>query len=318
VPVLPGTPEGVRDLDEARRIARKIEYPVLIKADAGGGGKGMRLVASEAEMASAFETARSEAASAFGDPSVYIEKAVERPRHIEIQVFADAHGNTVHLGERECSIQRRHQKVIEESPSPLFAKYPDLRPRMGQAALKIARAAGYVNAGTVEFLVGGYGNFYFLEMNTRLQVEHPVTELVTGLDLVQWQVRIADGERLPLKQSEVRWHGHAIETRIYAEDPEANFFPSPGTITGMSLPSGPGIRLDPGVYSGWTVPMDYDPLLAKLTVWGETRDQAIGRLIRALRESHIGGIVTNSGTKRRSLSAQLQLPLTGFAMAARA
>jgi acetyl-CoA carboxylase biotin carboxylase subunit len=293
VPVLAGTEEGVSDPEEARRIAAWIEYPVLIKADAGGGGKGMRRVDTEEQLDAALREASSEAERSFKSGKVYIEKFLEQPRHVEIQVIGDRHGNLIHLGERECSIQRRHQKIIEETPSPLFDRYPDLRPRMGEAALRVARAAGYYNAGTVEFLVGSYGNFYFLEMNTRLQVEHPVTELVTGLDLVQWQIRIAAGEKLPLRQRDIRWRGSAIECRLYAEDPEQNFFPSPGTITSLSLPSGPGIRVDPGVYAGWTVPMEYDPLLAKLTVWAETRTQAIGRLRRALNESNVGGIATN-------------------------
>jgi acetyl-CoA carboxylase, biotin carboxylase subunit len=266
---------------------------VLIKADAGGGGKGMRRVDSPAELEAALRDAASEAERAFRSAVVYIEKFLERPRHIEIQILGDQHGHMIHLGERECSVQRRHQKVIEESPSPLSEQYPDLRTRMGEAALRIARAAGYHNAGTVEFLVGPQGSFYFLEMNTRLQVEHPVTEFVTGLDLVHWQLRIAAGERLTVEQSEVRWRGSAIECRLYAEDPEQDFFPSPGEITSLSLPSGPGIRVDSGVYRGWTVPMDYDPLLAKLTVWAETREAAVRRAIRAIDECHVGGIATN-------------------------
>jgi acetyl-CoA carboxylase, biotin carboxylase subunit len=293
VPVLPGTPGGVTDPAEARRIAEEIGYPVLIKADAGGGGKGMRRVDSPAELEAALRDAASEAERAFRSAVVYIEKFLERPRHIEIQILGDQHGHMIHLGERECSVQRRHQKVIEESPSPLSEQYPDLRTRMGEAALRIARAAGYHNAGTVEFLVGPQGSFYFLEMNTRLQVEHPVTEFVTGLDLVHWQLRIAAGERLTVEQSEVRWRGSAIECRLYAEDPEQDFFPSPGEITSLSLPSGPGIRVDSGVYRGWTVPMDYDPLLAKLTVWAETREAAVRRAIRAIDECHVGGIATN-------------------------
>jgi acetyl-CoA carboxylase biotin carboxylase subunit len=293
VPVLPGTQEGISDPGEARRIAADIGYPVLIKAEAGGGGKGMRRVDTPRELDSALRDAASEAERSFRSASVYLEKYLERPRHVEIQVLGDQAGNLIHLGERECSVQRRHQKVIEESPSPVFDTYPDLRPRMGQAAVEAARAAGYHNAGTVEFLVGPHGNFYFLEMNTRLQVEHPVTELVTGLDLVCWQIRIAAGENLSIRQSDVTWRGSAIECRLYAEDPEQDFFPSPGKITSLALPSGPGVRVDAGVYPGWTVPMDYDPLLAKLTVWGENRQIAIDRLLRALQECHVGGIATN-------------------------
>ena len=301
VPVLPGT-DGVSDLGEARRIAAQIGYPVLIKAESGGGGKGMRRVNTPEELEAALRDAASEAERSFRSASVYIEKLLERPRHIEVQVMGDRHGNLIHLGERECSIQRRHQKVIEESPSPLFDKFPDLRPRMGEAAIRAARAAGYYNAGTVEFLVGPHGNFYFLEMNTRLQVEHPVTELVTGIDLVYLQLRVAAGEPLPLTQHDVRWRGSAIECRLYAEDPEQNFFPSPGKITSLALPSGPGVRLDSGVYPGWTVPMDYDPLLAKLTVFGESRQEAIARLQRALSECHIGGIATNVSFFREILA----------------
>jgi acetyl-CoA carboxylase biotin carboxylase subunit len=295
VPTLPGTPEGVNDPAEARHIAAEIGYPVLIKAAAGGGGKGMRRVDDPSELDAALRDAASEAERSFRSASVYIEKYLERPRHVEIQVLGDESGHVIHLGERECSIQRRHQKVIEESPSPLFDIYPDLRPRMGAAATEVARAAGYHNAGTVEFLVGLHGNFYFLEMNTRLQVEHPVTELVTGLDLVCWQIRIAAGEALNIRQQDVRWRGSAIECRLYAEDPDQNFFPSPGRIHSLALPSGPAVRIDSGVYQGWSVPMDYDPLLAKLTVWAETRPEAIDRLQRALQECHVGGIASNIG-----------------------
>ncbi len=292
-PVVPGTERGIQDLDEARRTASQIGYPVLLKAAAGGGGKGMRRVATEPELESAMRGAASEAERAFGSAEVYLEKLIERPRHIEIQVLGDEHGHIIHLGERECSIQRRHQKVVEESPSPLVLANPELRHRIGEAALKIARAANYSNAGTLEFLADQQGNFYFLEMNTRLQVEHPVTEWVTGLDLVRWQIRIAAGERLTLQQSDVRWHGSAIECRIYAEDPENNFFPCPGRIEQYAEPAGPGVRVDGGVYSGFTVPIDYDPLLAKLAVWGETREASIDRLRRALSEYRVLGITTN-------------------------
>ena len=292
-PVVPGTEQGIRDYDEARATAASIGYPVLLKAAAGGGGKGMRRVDNESELAAAIRGASSEAERAFGSGEVYLEKFIERPRHIEVQVLGDEHGHIIHLGERECSIQRRHQKVVEESPSPLVLAKPELRERIGQAALQIARAAKYSNAGTLEFLADQTGNFYFLEMNTRLQVEHPVTEWVTGLDLVQWQIRIAAGERLTLQQSDVEWEGSAIECRVYAEDPDNNYFPSPGEITFYSEPSGPGVRVDGGVYTGWTVPIEYDPLLAKLTVWAQNRTTAIARMRRALSEYRVLGITTN-------------------------
>jgi acetyl-CoA carboxylase, biotin carboxylase subunit len=301
VPVVPGTAEGVSDPAEARRIAREIGFPVIVKAAAGGGGKGMRRVDKDADLESALRDAASEAERAFKSSEVYIEKYVVQPRHIEIQVLGDQHGNLIHLGERECSVQRRHQKVIEECPSPLMSIDPDLRRRMGEAAVKAARAAGYYNAGTVEFLVDADRNFYFLEMNTRLQVEHPVTELVTGLDLVQWQLRIAAGERLTWRQEDIRWEGAAVECRLYAEDPDNSFFPSPGRITALEVPSGPGVRLDSGVYPGWVVPMDYDPLLAKLCAWADSRDAAIDRMQRALGETRIAGIRTNIAFFRRLL-----------------
>ncbi len=293
VPTVPGTSEAVSDPSIARKIAQDIGYPVMIKAAAGGGGKGMRRVDEEASLEAALRDAASESQRAFNSGEVYIEKFLTDPRHIEIQVLGDRHGHMIHLGERECSVQRRHQKVIEECPSPLMANDPDLRYRMGEAAVRAAQAAGYFNAGTVEFLVDSNRNFYFLEMNTRLQVEHPVTELVTALDLVHWQLRIAAGEPLTIQQQQVRWTGAALECRIYAEDPENQFFPSPGKITALRVPSGPGIRLDSGVYPGWTVPIDYDPLLAKLAVWAGTREQAIACMLRALDELSIGGIKTN-------------------------
>jgi acetyl-CoA carboxylase biotin carboxylase subunit len=292
-PVVPGTEAAIRTLDQARATAHSLGYPVLLKAAAGGGGKGMRRVDREEDLESAIRDASSEAARSFHNDEVYLEKLVIEPRHIEIQVLGDHHGHMIHLGERECSIQRRHQKVIEECPSPLMAIDPALRDRMGEAAVKVARAAGYANAGTVEFLVDRDRNFYFLEMNTRLQVEHPVTELVTGLDLVSWQLKIAAGERLTIEQSDVRWSGCAIECRVYAEDPENNFLPYPGKITKLIEPSGPGIRLDSGVYEGWTVPFDYDPLLAKLVAWAPDRNAALNRLKRALQEHKVGGIATN-------------------------
>jgi acetyl-CoA carboxylase biotin carboxylase subunit len=292
-PVVPGTEHGIREYNEARQTAAAIGYPVLLKAAAGGGGKGMRRVNSETELESAMRGAASEAERAFGSGEVYLEKLIERARHIEVQVLGDEDGHLIHLGERECSIQRRHQKVVEESPSPLVLANPDLRERIGQAALRIARAANYSNAGTLEFLADQQGNFYFLEMNTRLQVEHPVTEWVTGIDLVRWQIRIAAGERLTIKQQDIKWNGSAIECRVYAEDPDNNFFPSPGTIAQYVEPAGPGVRVDAGVYAGWTVPIDYDPLLAKLAVWSETRASAIDRMRRAIGEYRIVGITTN-------------------------
>jgi acetyl-CoA carboxylase biotin carboxylase subunit len=251
------------------------------------------------ELPAAFATASSEAERSFGSGEVYLEKLIERPRHIEVQVMADAHGHCLYLGERECSVQRRHQKVIEEAPSPVVD--PDLRQRMGEAAVRLALSAGYVNAGTVEFLVDDDRNFYFLEMNTRLQVEHPVTELITGLDLVEMQIRVAMGEPLRLRQQDIFLRGHAIECRIYAEDPENNFMPSPGKITRFLQPAGPGVREDCGVYEGWTVPLDYDPMLSKLITYGATREMAIDRMLRALDEYTIGGIRNNIALFRRIL-----------------
>jgi acetyl-CoA carboxylase biotin carboxylase subunit len=292
VPMVPGVQDPIENLEDAARIAREIGYPVLLKAVAGGGGKGMRLVASRAELASAWRDATSEALNAFGDARIYLERYLERPRHIEIQLFADAHGHVVHLGERECSVQRRHQKVIEESPSPFVTS--ELRREMGAAAVKLAREAGYTNAGTVEFLVDAARNFYFLEVNTRLQVEHPVTEMVTGIDLVKLQISVAAGEALPFSQDDVALSGHAVECRLYAEDPANNFFPSPGAILSRRIPLGPGIRLDDGVYEGFTVPTEYDPLLGKLIGWGRDRGEAISRLQRALAEYTVTGIRTNA------------------------
>lgn len=291
VPIVPGTVEPLNSLDEAREVAEQFGYPVMLKASAGGGGKGMRLVNSLDELRSGLDSAQSEAASAFGDSSVYLEKAIVRPRHIEIQIFADTHGNVVHLGERECSIQRRHQKVIEECPSPI--NDPGMRDRMGTAAVSLARAVNYVGAGTVEFLVAdATREFYFLEMNTRLQVEHPVTELVTGIDLVREQITVAAGAPLSFKQDDVGWHGHAIECRVYAEDPDNSFFPSPGRITYLKVPCGPGIRDDSGVEANSEVSIYYDPLISKLAAWGRTRDEAIDRLRRALDEYEVAGIKT--------------------------
>lgn len=301
-PVVPGTDRALSGWEEARAAANTLGYPVLLKASAGGGGKGMRRVDGESEMRSALRDAASEAGRAFGNSEVYVEKLVEEPRHIEIQILGDHHGHLIHLGERECSIQRRHQKVIEECPSPFMAAHPDLREKMGQAALKVARAAGYTNAGTVEFLVDRDANFYFLETNTRLQVEHPVTELATGLDLVEWQLKIAAGEHLTLRQEDIAWRGSAIECRIYAEDPDHEFMPSPGRIVHLSEPSGPGIRLDSGIFEGWDVPLEYDPLLAKLAVWGATRDAAVRRLERALSEYVLTGVRNNIAFFREVLA----------------
>ena len=286
-PIVPGSS------GDPSAFAREFGFPVMLKAVAGGGGKGMRRVDRMEDLAPACEAASSEALRAFGDGTIYVEKLIERARHIEIQVLGDQHGNLIHLGERECSVQRRHQKVIEESPSPLVARTPGMRERMGEAAIRAARAAGYYNAGTVEFLAEESGGFYFLEMNTRLQVEHPVTELVTGFDLVRLQVEIAAGGRLPFGQDEVSLRGSAIECRIYAENPADNFFPSPGRIVQLAEPAGPGVRVDSGIYPGWTVPIEYDPMLAKLIAWTGSREQTIERLLRALGEYHVGGIETN-------------------------
>jgi acetyl-CoA carboxylase, biotin carboxylase subunit len=300
VPTVPGINEPIEKPAEAQALAHRMGYPVLLKAVAGGGGKGMRLVSSNAEFDSAFRDASSEAMNAFGDDRLYLEKYLDRPHHVEIQIFADAHGRVVSLGERECSVQRRHQKVIEEAPSPIVT--PDLRKKMGDAAVRLARAGGYVNAGTVEFLVDANLNFYFLEVNTRLQVEHPVTEQVTGLDLVKLQIAIAAGHRLPFAWESITPRGHAMEVRLYAEDPDNNFFPSPGKIISRQVPGGPGIRLDDGVYEGWTVPNDYDPLLGKLIAWGNSREETIARLRRALEEYTVTGIKTNVGLFRRILT----------------
>jgi acetyl-CoA carboxylase biotin carboxylase subunit len=300
VPIVPGVQNPIERVEDAERIARELGYPVLIKAVAGGGGKGMRLVGKQDELPAAWRDASSEALNAFGDARVYLERYLERPRHIEIQIFGDAHGHIVHLGERECSVQRRHQKVIEESPSPLVT--PELRRAMGEAAMRLAREAGYTNAGTVEFLVDAARHFYFLEVNTRLQVEHPVTEMVTGFDLVKLQIRIAAGEALAFAQEDVTLSGHAIECRLYAEDPDNNFFPSPGTILSRRIPTGPGVRLDEGVYDGFTVPTEYDPLLGKLIAWGRDRAEAIARLQRALAEYSVTGVKTNAALFRDVLS----------------
>jgi acetyl-CoA carboxylase biotin carboxylase subunit len=290
VPMVPGTEDAIADSAEAARVAGEIGYPVLVKAAAGGGGKGMRVVERPEDLAAALHTARSEAQSAFGDGRVYLEKYLVGPRHVEIQVLADTHGSVVHLFERECSIQRRHQKVVEEAPSAVLS--PELREAMGAAAVAAARACGYVGAGTVEFLVDANRRFYFLEMNTRLQVEHPVTEWITGLDLVAEQIRIAEGEPLGYSQDELRIHGHAVECRVYAEDVAAGFLPDPGPLYRHRPPSGPGVRVDAGVEEGDVVPVHYDPLISKLTAWGRTREEALNRMDRALAEYDVAGVQT--------------------------
>ncbi len=292
VPVVPGT-EDVGNMTDEDLLARapQIGFPLLIKATAGGGGKGMREVKNLEEMPALLQSARREAEAAFGDGNVYLEKLVEGARHIEFQILADMHGNVIHLGERECSLQRRHQKLLEESPSPFLDE--DLRQRMGQVAVKAAQAVEYVNAGTIEFLVDKEKNFYFLEMNTRLQVEHPVTEMVTGIDIVAEQIRIARGRHLSARQKDVHFNGHAIECRINAEDPYNGFLPSTGRITHSLLPTGPGVRVDTGVYPGFEITPFYDPMIAKLIVWGETRGQAILRMRRALEEYRVVGVRTN-------------------------
>ena len=290
VPMAPGTTESIDDVVEASKIAREIGYPVIIKAAAGGGGKGMRLVEDPAEFEQAMEMAQREAESAFGDGRVFLEKYIVQPRHIEFQILADEHGNCIHLFERECSIQRRHQKVVEEAPSSILT--PEVREAMGQAAINAARACNYANAGTVEFLVDKDLNYYFMEMNTRLQVEHPVTELITGLDLVAEQLRVAEGEVLDIQQEDVKMMGHSVECRIYAEDPENNFLPSPGKLLVHRPPSGPGVRLDAGVEEGGEIPIHYDPMVAKLITHAENREMAIRRMARALDEYEVAGVKT--------------------------
>lgn len=289
VPVIPGNSKGVTDPDEALQIAESIGYPVIVKASAGGGGIGMRTVYEEDELLRALESTQSVAASAFGDSTVFIEKYVEEPRHIEFQILADEHENTIHVADRECSIQRRHQKLIEESPSPIMTD--ELREKMGSAAVKAASSIGYTNAGTVEFLYSN-GEFYFLEMNTRIQVEHPITEVVTGVDLVKEQLKIASGRELCCTQDEIQVRGHAIECRINAEDPLADFAPNPGKITGYRSPGGPGLRVDSGVYMNYTIPPYYDSMISKLIVWGRNRNEAITRMRRALSEYIILGVET--------------------------
>jgi acetyl-CoA carboxylase biotin carboxylase subunit len=290
-PVVPGTMAPLEDASEGARIAEQFGYPILLKAAAGGGGKGMRVVRSRAELPAALEAAQREAKNAFGDDAVYVEKYIERPRHVEIQVLGDAHGTMLHLGERECSVQRRHQKMIEEAPS--VAVSPELRARMGSAAVAAAQAAGYVNAGTCEFLVAESGDFFFLEMNTRIQVEHPVTELITGIDLVQWQLRIAAGERLPFAQERIEPKGWAIECRITSEDPANGFLPSTGSVEYIHVPAGPGVRWDGGIEAGSEISLFYDPMVGKLIVWAPTRAGALDRMHRALLELTVSGVETS-------------------------
>lgn len=293
VPLVPGTSEPIDDIKKAKKIASDIGYPVLIKASAGGGGKGMRIVKNDNEFQEQMERAVSEATSAFGDGSVFIEKYITQPRHIEFQVFGDQHGNVIHLFERECSIQRRHQKVVEEAPSSVLT--PELRKKMGEAAINVAKSCGYYGAGTVEFILDEKLNFYFLEMNTRLQVEHPVTEMVTGVDLVKLQISVAQGEKLPLKQEDLSIHGHAVEIRVYAEDPANNFLPDIGTLQTYKRPQGNGIRVDDGFEQGMSIPFYYDPMIAKLICHAETREGAIEKTIRAIEEYEITGLETTLG-----------------------
>jgi len=299
VPTVPGSDGLLNDEREALAIAREIGYPVIIKATAGGGGRGMRLVREESDFPKLFQAAQGEAEAAFGNPGVYLEKFIERPRHIEFQILADGYGNVIHLGERDCSIQRRHQKLLEEAPSPVLS--PTLREKMGTAAVMAAKSINYIGAGTVEFLLDQTGKFYFMEMNTRIQVEHPVTEMITGLDLIAEQIRIAQGEKLPLTQEQVLLRGHAIECRINAEDPDHNFRPHPGRISGYLAPGGPGVRMDSHVYTDYEIPPYYDSLIGKLIVWGPDRPTAIKRMRRALRECAITGVPTTIGFHQKIL-----------------
>jgi acetyl-CoA carboxylase, biotin carboxylase subunit len=301
VPVVPGTPGKIESEEEALRVVGEIGLPVMIKASAGGGGKGMRLVRQQSEIKGALRAARSEAKSAFGDGAVFIEKYIESPHHIEFQILADRHGNAIHLFERECSVQRRHQKIIEETPSPILT--PEKRREMGEHAVAAAKAVNYEGAGTIEFIVDKDLNYYFLEMNTRLQVEHPITERVTGVDLVKEQIHIANGQPLRLKQEELRQDGHAIECRVYAEDPENNFMPAPGKVTHISIPYGVGVRVDGYIYEGFEIPIYYDPLIAKLVVWGRDRKESIERTRRALQEFKITGVKNNLNFLERILLA---------------
>ncbi|HRJ31836.1 MAG TPA: acetyl-CoA carboxylase biotin carboxylase subunit [Cyclobacteriaceae bacterium] len=293
VPLVPGTTEPIGDVSQAKKIAKEVGYPILIKAAAGGGGKGMRIVEREEDFQEQMDRAVSEATSSFGDGSVFIEKYITQPRHIEFQIFGDKHGNVVHLFERECSIQRRHQKVVEEAPSSVLT--PEIRKAMGEAAVNVARSCAYYGAGTVEFIMDENLNFYFLEMNTRLQVEHPVTEMITGIDLVKLQISIAEGSKLPFKQEELTMHGHAVEVRVYAEDPTNNFMPDIGTLKTYQRPQGNGIRVDDGFEQGMTIPIYYDPMIAKLICHAETRELAMDKMIRAIDEYEITGAETTLG-----------------------
>ena len=291
VPTIPGSEGSIKGLKDAKAIANKIGYPIMIKAAAGGGGKGIRVVNSSDELENAYNIVKQEAKISFNDDELYIEKFVENPRHVEIQILADEHGNVVHLGERDCSIQRNHQKVIEETPSTAIDE--KLRNKMGEAAVKAAKAAGYTSCGTVEFLVDKNKNFYFMEMNTRIQVEHPITEMRTGVDIVKEQIRIAAGEKLKFKQKDIKFNGHAIECRINAENPSKNFRPCPGKITGLNLPGGNGIRIDTAIYDGYTIPANYDSMIAKIIAFGTSRNEAIAKMKRALEELVIDGVDTN-------------------------
>jgi acetyl-CoA carboxylase biotin carboxylase subunit len=302
-PIVPGTKDTVQDIASAMELARKIGFPVMVKASAGGGGRGMRISRSAEDFANCVQTAQTEAAAAFGDGSVYIEKYIQSPKHVEVQVMGDSYGNVIHLGERECSVQRRHQKLIEESPSPVMT--PELRERMGAAAIRCAKAVNYCGAGTIEFLLDQDGNFYFMEMNTRIQVEHPVTEMVTDVDLVRQQILVAAGERLQLRQEDIRIHGHAIECRINAEDPAKNFMPCPGTLSDYLPPGGPGVRVDSHCYPGYKIPPFYDSMIAKLIVHHRTRELATARMIRALGEYVVQGVKTTATFHQGVLRSEL-------------
>ena len=293
IPMVPGTENAITDIEEAKKIATQIGFPILIKAAAGGGGKGMRIVEKESDFTSQMDRAISEAVNAFGDGSVFIEKYVTKPRHIEIQIMADSHGNILYIFERECSIQRRHQKVVEEAPSAVLT--PELRKKMGEAAVKVAKACDYLGAGTVEFLLDDQHNFYFLEMNTRLQVEHPVSEIIAGIDLVELQIKVAQGEALPMKQEDLKINGHAMELRVYAEDPMNDFLPNVGFLSTYILPEGEGIRVDNGIEQGTDVPIYYDPMLSKLITFGKNREEAIALMIKAIDNYHIEGVATTLG-----------------------
>lgn len=303
VPTVPGSDGLVGSLNEAKKIANDIGYPVMIKATAGGGGKGMRIARDESELTKNFEVARAEAQSAFGNPGVYLERFIQNPRHIEVQILGDGKGNVIYLGERDCSIQRRHQKLVEEAPSP--AVTPEIREKLGQSAVAGAKKINYRGAGTIEFLLDSDGNFYFMEMNTRIQVEHPVTEFVTQIDIVKEQIRIADGNPLRFRQEDIKLNGHAIEVRINAEDPFNNFSPSPGKVTSFHVPGGFGVRVDTHVYAGYVIPPFYDSLLAKLIVWGETRQEAISTMKRALREFIVEGVKTTIPLHQKTMDSPI-------------